>query len=137
MQHPTKVFDEWATLGKDKGMENSHAASVSEILDYALSRLKTESDSFTFLDLGCGNGWVADQISKKNNCSFSMGVDGAENMILNAKNRQSEAVFCLEDLNSFETDKKFDLIYCINVFEHINDWKHFLYKVGNLLKENG
>ena len=56
MQHPTKVFDEWATLGKDKGMEISHAASVSEILDYALSRLKTESNYFTFLDFGCGNG---------------------------------------------------------------------------------
>ena len=49
MQHPTKVFDEWATLGKDKGMEISHAASVSEILDYALSRVKTESNYFSFL----------------------------------------------------------------------------------------
>ena len=47
MQHPTKVFDEWATLGKDKGMEISHAASVSEILDYAISRIKTESSYFS------------------------------------------------------------------------------------------
>ena len=99
MRHPTKVFDEWATLGKDKGMETSHAASVSEILDYAFSRLKTENNHFTFLDFGCGNGWVADQISKKNNCSLSVGVDGAENMILNAKSRQSRAVFYLDDLN--------------------------------------
>ena len=50
MQHPTKIFDEWATLGKDKGMEISHAASVSEILDYAISRIKTESSYFSFLD---------------------------------------------------------------------------------------
>ena len=35
MKHPTKVFDEWAMSGKDKGMEKSHAASVTEILDYA------------------------------------------------------------------------------------------------------
>ena len=46
MQHPTKVFDEWAILGKDKGMERSHAASVSEILEYALSRLKTKNNNF-------------------------------------------------------------------------------------------
>ena len=76
MQHPTKVFDEWAILGKDKGMENSHAASVSEILDYALSRLNTESNSFTFLDFGCGNGWVADQISKKTIALFRWGLMG-------------------------------------------------------------
>ena len=137
MQHPTKVFDEWAILGKDKGMENSHAASVSEILDYALSRLKTESDSFTFLDFGCGNGWVADQISKKNNCSFSMGVDGAENMILNAKNRQSEAVFCLEDLNSFETDKKFDLIFSMEVLYYLENPSTVIETIRHMLNPKG
>ena len=136
MQHPIKVFDEWAILGKDKGMENSHAASVSEILDYALSRLKTESDSFTFLDFGCGNGWVADQISKKNNCSFSMGVDGAENMILNAKNRQSEAVFCLEDLNSFEIDKKFDLIFSMEVLYYLENPSIVIDRIKNMLRYN-
>ena len=137
MQHPTKVFDEWAILGKDKGMENSHAASVSEILDYALSRLKTESDSFTFLDFGCGNGWVADQISKKNNCSFSMGVDGAEKMILNAKNRQSEAVFCLEDLNSFETDKKFDLIFSMEVLYYLENPSTVIDRIKHMLNPKG
>ena len=137
MQHPTKVFDEWAILGKDKGMENSHAASVSEILDYALSRLKTESNSFTFLDFGCGNGWVADQISKKNNCSFSMGFDGAENMILNAKNRQSEAVFCLEDLNSFETDKKFDLIFSMEVLYYLENPSIVIERIKHMLNPKG
>ena len=137
MKHPTEVFDEWAILGKDKGMENSHAASVSEILDYALSRLKTESDSFTFLDFGCGNGWVADQISKKNYCSFSMGVDGAENMILNAKNRQSEAVFCLEDLNSFETDKKFDLIFSMEVLYYLENPSTVIDIIKHMLNPKG
>ena len=137
MQHPTKVFDEWAILGKDKGMENSHAASVSEILDYALSRLKTESDSFTFLDFGCGNGWVADQISKKNNCSFSMGVDGAEHMILNAKNRQSEAVFCLEDLNSLEIDKKFDLIFSMEVLYYLENPSTVIETIRHMLNPKG
>ena len=66
-------------------MEISHAASVFEILEYALSRLKTENNYFTFLDFGCGNGWVADLVSKVDKCSLSVGVDGAENMILNAK----------------------------------------------------
>ena len=32
MQHPTKVFDECATLGKDKGMEKGHANSVEKMI---------------------------------------------------------------------------------------------------------
>ena len=40
MKHPTEVFDEWAIIGKDKGMEASHSASVSEILDFAISQIE-------------------------------------------------------------------------------------------------
>ena len=108
MKHPTKVFDEWALVGKDEGMEKSHAASVSEILDYALDKLNTKNQQFTFLDIGCGNGWVAEQLSKNKNCKLSWGIDGAENMILNANKRQSKAVFSLNDINDFEIKHKFD-----------------------------
>ena len=51
MKHPTKVFDEWAISGKDKGMEKSHSASVSEILDYALDKMNSGNTQFTFLDI--------------------------------------------------------------------------------------
>ena len=38
-----------------------------------------------FLDFGCGNGWVADKLSYNSSCSFSMGIDGAKTMIMNAE----------------------------------------------------
>ena len=88
MKHPTEVFDEWAIIGKDKGMEASHSASVSEILDFAISKIGKNSTEFKFLDFGCGNGWVADRLSKNNSCSFSMGIDGAKTMIMNAEKRK-------------------------------------------------
>ena len=50
MKHPTEVFDEWAIIGKDKGMEASHSASVSEILDFAISQIEKNSTEFKFLD---------------------------------------------------------------------------------------
>ena len=109
MKHPTEIFDEWAIMGKDKGMEKSHSASVSEILDFAISQTEKNITEFKFLDFGCGNGWVADKLSKNNSCSFSMGIDGAKTMIMNAEKRKSEAVFLLKDLNSFELNYKFDL----------------------------
>ncbi len=137
MKHPTEVFDEWAIIGKDKGMETSHSASVSEILDFAISQMDKNSTGFKFLDFGCGNGWVADKISKNNCCSLSMGIDGAKTMIINAEKRKSEAVFLLKDLNSFELNHKFDLIFSMEVFimgvdhyfenEESHDWQE---KVG-------
>ena len=137
MQHPTKVFDEWAILGKDKGMERSHAASVSEILEYALSRLKTKNNNFTFLDFGCGNGWVADRMSKKDKCSLSVGVDGAKNMILNAKSRQSQALFHLVDLDSFKPDRKFDLIFSMEVMYYLDNPSIAIEKIKNMLNPKG
>jgi len=137
MQHPTKVFDEWAILGKDKGMEVSHAASVSEILDYAMGRLSTRKNNFTFLDFGCGNGWVADLVSKVDKCSLSVGVDGAENMILNAKKRQSDAMFYLEDLNGFKSERKFDLIFSMEVLYYLENPSKVIGSIKNMLNPNG
>ncbi len=37
----------------------------------------------------------------------------------------------------FETAHKFDLVYSINVFEHLPDWKHFLEFVKNILSPSG
>ena len=45
-------------LDKDRGMEEGHANAVNEMLDYALKERDEINHDFTFLDLGCGNGWV-------------------------------------------------------------------------------
>ena len=126
MKHPTEVFDEWAISGKDKGMETSHAVSVSEILKYALARIDTDNNQFTFLDIGCGNGWVATQLSEKENCILSVGIDAAENMILNANKRQSKAVFFLKDINDIEVEDKFDLIFSMEVLYYLENPSDFI-----------
>ena len=88
MKHPTEVFDEWAISGKDKGMEKSHSASVIEILDYALDKINTGNNQFTFLDIGCGNGWVADRLSKNENCiSEDLGIIPKNSVSLIIKRR--------------------------------------------------
>ena len=37
----------------------------------------------------------------------------------------------------FETEKKFDLIFSINVFEHLRDWKDFINKTATWLQPDG
>ena len=48
-------------------------------------------------------------------------------------------VFLLKILvyEELSPDNKYDLIFCINVFEHLNDWRNFLEKISFLLNENG
>jgi len=137
MKHPTKVFDEWAMSGKDKGMEKSHAASVFEILDYALNKINTKTNQFTFLDIGCGNGWVVEHLSKKDDCTLSIGIDGAENMIINANKRQSRASFLLEDINDFEPENKFDLIFSMEVLYYLDNPSKVIKKIHDMLNPNG
>jgi len=65
-----KTFDKWAQNGRAELMETEHKNNVSKILQ-AISFDKP----FTFLDVGCGNGWVVRKIAKENNCKKSIGID--------------------------------------------------------------
>ena len=85
MKQATDVFNDWAHRGKDEGMERGHGPAVREMLDLALGRVLSERDSFSFADLGCGNGWVVRLASQHDNCTKADGFDGAEHMIVKAK----------------------------------------------------
>ena len=76
-KNPIDVFSDWAVKGKDKGMEKNHAGSVEDMLGFASKNLK----SFSFIDAGCGNGWVVRKVSKNKECVNSIGVDGSSKMI--------------------------------------------------------
>ncbi len=63
-RNPIEIFSEWADLDKDFGMEKNHKASVDEMLAN-VSEYKTP---YTFIDAGCGNGWVVRSVVKDNLC---------------------------------------------------------------------
>ena len=58
MRKVRDVFDEWAESGKDLGMETGHADAVEEMLEFSLKERSEIGEQFSFLDLGCGNGWA-------------------------------------------------------------------------------
>ena len=62
MDKVRKTFDKWAQNGRAELMEIEHGRNVSKFLQ-SISFDK----SFTFLDFGCGNGWVVKKISKESN----------------------------------------------------------------------
>jgi 2-polyprenyl-3-methyl-5-hydroxy-6-metoxy-1,4-benzoquinol methylase len=121
MQKPTEIFGKWAEEGKDVGMEKGHATSVKDMLDFALQERTNIGTNFSFLDLGCGNGWVARNISKNSLCAKAVGIDGAEQMIINAKKIGGQVNYILADINSYISPMKFDLIHSMEVIYYLDD----------------
>ena len=121
MKKATEIFGKWAEEGKDIGMEKGHANSVNEMLDYALQERSNLEKKFSFLDLGCGNGWVVRNVSKNPLCSKAVGIDGAEQMIINAKKIGGQGNYILADINSYIPSRKFDLIHSMEVLYYLED----------------
>ena len=59
MDKTAKVFDRWATAGRSEEMEEGHGVTVGKFLG-SISFKKP----FSFLDIGCGNGWVVRKIAQ-------------------------------------------------------------------------
>ncbi len=63
MDKTSKVFDIWAKAGRAEEMEEGHGVTVGKFLG-SISFDKP----FSFLDIGCGNGWVVRKIAQLPKC---------------------------------------------------------------------
>ena len=79
MDKTAKVFDTWATAGRSEEMEKGHGMSVSKFLGSV-----SFDKPFSFLDIGCGNGWVVRKIAQLPKCKKAVGIDKSKNMIKRA-----------------------------------------------------
>ena len=121
MRQPTDVFGEWAEIGKDRGMEDSHAIAVNEMINFALKERLEIGEKFSFLDLGCGNGWVARLAANNALCRQSIGIDGAQQMISNAQSRGGKTKYILADINTFNSLEKYDVIHSMEVLYYLEN----------------
>ncbi len=90
------------------------------------------------LDLGCGEGVYIKRIKKINHSINAYGVDISSEIIKKAKKEasdidfQSASVYQLPYLDNF-----FDLIYSIDVIEHLDNPEKMLKEVKRILKPGG
>ena len=131
------LFNNWVELGKDDGMEKNHTLSVNFMLELIPSKLLNHK--FNFLDIGCGNGWLVKKISNLKNCSRSVGVDGAKNMIEKARSNDSESDYLKLDLNNIKSfNDKFDIILSMEVIYYLKSPQELINHVfNNLLNPGG
>ena len=121
MQKAINVFGAWAEQGKDIGMEKGHAEAVNEMLDFAIQERKDLNKNFSFLDLGCGNGWVVRKVAENSICSDAHGIDGAAQMIANARKQAGHGKYILANIDEHEPTQKYDLIHSMEVFYYFEN----------------
>lgn len=121
MRIPTEVFGEWAEQGKDIGMEKGHAWAVEDMIGFAIEERAKLKRNFSFLDLGCGNGWVVRKVENNSLCTRAVGIDGAKQMIENARKSGDRSEYLHENIDIYNSPDKFDLIHSMEVLYYLKD----------------
>ena len=119
-------------------MEKGHAVSVGDMLDFALKERVDKGKKFSFLDVGCGNGWVVRKVLQNTLCNRSVGIDGAKQMIINAESHEGNGHYVLANLNSYESEETFDLIHSMEVMYYLENPAEIIKKISeSWLKPGG
>ncbi len=128
------MFSEWAAIGRDERMAKGHEVAVKNMLDYALKGL----DNYSFIDAGCGNGWVVRLVKAHKGCVAAAGVDGAQMMIEKALSTDPAGAYYHADLSNWAPNRKVDVVHSMEVVYYLSDTKAFIANIyKNWLKENG
>jgi len=134
--NPIKTFNSWAEKNKDAGMEKNHFNSVECMLRKMPKRII--NSNFSFLDIGCGNGWVVRKVNNFENCIKSVGIDGAEKMIHKATVLSPNLEYLKLDLDCLSYSKKFEVVFSMEVFYYLkNPLKTLKHIYTNMIMNDG
>ena len=134
MDKTTKVFNSWAKAGRAEEMEEGHGVTVGKFLG-SISFKKP----FSFLDIGCGNGWVVRKIAQMSKCKKAVGIDKSKNMIKRAISKQAskKEKYACTDLESWDYVGKFDIIFSMESLYYSVPMEPALAKVFKMLEAGG
>jgi predicted TPR repeat methyltransferase len=115
-------------------MEINHKEAVDEMLKAVI----TSNNSFSFIDAGCGNGWVVRKVSKLKNCESSSGVDGSLKMINKARRLDNINEYICAELSSWKPKNKKDIVHTMEVLYYFKKPLIVLENIfENWINENG
>ena len=131
----TEIFSQWVLDGKDEGMEKNHSDAVNVMLDEIIG---SQTDPFSIIDAGCGNGWVVRKINNHPLCVKAIGVDGSKEMIDKARSLDSEGTYFYSDLMDWSPKKKVNFVHSMEVLYYLREPEKLITHIlENWLLEKG
>ncbi|MBQ4875388.1 MAG: bifunctional 2-polyprenyl-6-hydroxyphenol methylase/3-demethylubiquinol 3-O-methyltransferase UbiG [Rickettsiaceae bacterium H1] len=128
----SQIAEEWWNKeGKFKPLHEMNYLRV----DY-IKKILHDKKVTTILDIGCGGGILSESMAK---CGYKVtGIDPSESNIKIAESHKNDLKieYYHSTLENF-AKKKFDVILCMEVVEHVADLSSFLELSISMLKKSG
>ena len=128
-------------MHKDNIFKNSNSLDEKNIslwfseAVFGYSQIKNEltdiKKNANIMEVGCGSGILLSTLAEEFPNNHFSGLEpfgnGFTNLKkLNLKINKDNIDIQNKGYEEYVSKKKYDFIYCINVFEHVNDWRNFL-----------
>ncbi len=98
------------------------------------SLLQKEIDVF---DIGCGRGYTRDTLAEHGYRGTYTGIDMVHEPTYIAAHSAFTSTLIIDDITTYKTDKKFDLVMSMTVLEHVVDDFAAIQAAVGLVKEQG
>lgn len=131
-------WDENTVLGSIRtGLNPARFGYFKQIL---LEKLHLDPQGKKTLDVGCGGGLLAEEFARLG-CAVT-GIDPSELSLETARRHARESGLRINyQLGSGERlpfdDNSFDLVYCCDVLEHVQDLERVVSEIARVLKKDG
>ncbi len=131
-----KIYKKWWLInGPCKALHALNASRVDFIIN------KTNIKKKKILDIGCGGGILSESLQKLG--ANVTGIDISKKLIKTAKNHAKKQNLNIKyiniDINDFfkKNKKKFDIILCMELIEHINNPEKLINSCNKMIKKKG
>ncbi|WP_280536040.1 class I SAM-dependent methyltransferase [Halopenitus sp. POP-27] len=127
-------FDEWATTGKDRGMEDRHWHTAKHVL----ARMPVDPGDVV-VDLGTGSGYALRALAERG-IDRGYGLDGAPEMARNARSYSEDdrIGFLVGDFDSLPfADDSVDHVVSMEAFYYAADPHTTLSEIRRILRPGG
>jgi len=132
-----KNINEFYSSDFDKNyLSKDRLLFYNELIDLSIKKGITFENK-NIVDIGCGPGALLNELKKRYQNSRLTGLDFSESAILYAKKKMHGISFEIKDICQQQIDKKYDVIFCTEVLEHLLNPLPFLKKLLTMMTDNG
>ena len=141
----SKLSEEWWNpLGKFKPLHKFNPIRIKYIKKniiehFNIVNFKNPLNKLSLLDIGCGGGLLSEPMRRLG--AKVTGIDATRKNIniakIHAKKNKLKINYLTASPEKLKIKKKFDIILCMEIIEHVSDLNYFIKSCSKLLKKNG